>query len=404
MIIESAVDRIFRILALSIGIGSAVFTLLGLPGLVEQQRYLSPGYSITAYVVYCGLPIVLAILSAKAPIRVLRAIAAIHAVSGIVLLLFWVPALDSGGIPGDPEPWLMNIAIVALCTSALVLPYIAAWAFLVVLAVIAGVVRFLGYSGVADGSRSFQDAVLISLLGGVFMSLVQLALRSGLEQDAASVRAQDAAAQATAAEALERQRTRYHAFTHDDVLATLNSAARNAPGTGEVVRSSARHALDKMDEFRVDSPAHPVFSAIELEHLLRAAAAGVGIDIDPVRMARGAHSLFVPADVGDALAEALAEALRNSLKHADWPDGRPVVRQVRSVFSGTGVEIVVTDNGRGFASRRVALDRLGVRLSILQRVNSQPGGIATVHSARGRGTTVTLTWTADDWSTEGAAA
>lgn len=404
MIIESAVDRIFRILALSIGIGSAVFTVLGLPDLLSQQRYLAPAYSVIAYVVYCGLPILLAALSTKASIFTLRMIATVHAASGIVLLLFWEPALLDGGIPGDPEPWIMNIAIVALCTSALVLPYIAAWGFLVLLAITAGVVRYIAYAGVPDESRSFQDAVLISLLGGVMMSLVQLALRSGLEQDAASIRAQDAAAQATAAEALERQRTRYHAFTHDDVLATLNSAARNAPGTGEVVRASARHALDKMDEFRVDSPAHPVFSAIELEHLFRAAAAGVGIEIEPVRMARGAHALFVPADVGDALAEALAEALRNSLKHAEWPDGRPVVRQVRSVFSSAGVELVITDNGRGFASRRVALDRLGVRLSILQRVNSQPGGIATVHSARGRGTTVTLTWTADDWTPDEAAA
>lgn len=396
MIIESAVDRIFRILALSIGIGSAVFTLLGLPGILAQHNYISLPYSIVTYAVYCGLPIVLAILSSRASIRVLRVIAAVHAVSGIVFLVFLVPAIVPGGIPGDPEPWLMNIAIVALCTAALVLPYIPAWIFLVVLGVVAGFVRLLAYGGQPDESRAFQDAVFICLLGGVLMSLVQLALRAGNEQDNASARAQTSAAAATAAEALERQRTRYHAFTHDDVLATLNSAARNAPGTGPVVQASARHALEKMDEFRADLPAHPVFTAVELEHLLRAAASGVGIDIEPVRMARGSETLDVPADVADALAEALAEALRNSLKHAGWPDGRPVMRHVRSVFSGTGIEIIVTDNGRGFASRRVALDRLGVRLSILQRVNSQPGGIATVHSARGRGTTVTLTWTPTD--------
>jgi len=73
-----------------------------------------------------------------------------------------------------------------------------------------------------------------------------------------------------------------------------------------------------------------------------------------------------------------------------------VHRFVRSVFSATGIEVIVADDGRGFAARRVGLDRLGVRLSILQRVNSQPGGIATVRSARGHGTTVTLTWAADE--------
>ena len=48
--------------------------------------------------------------------------------------------------------------------------------------------------------------------------------------------------------------------------------------------------------------------------------------------------------------------------------------------------------GRGFNPRRVPLDRLGIRLNILQRLNSQPGCSAAVVSARGRGTTVTLEW------------
>ena len=54
--------------------------------------------------------------------------------------------------------------------------------------------------------------------------------------------------------------------------------------------------------------------------------------------------------------------------------------------------MVVTDDGRGFNPHRIGIDRLGVRLSILQRVNSQPGGHATVVSSKGSGTTVTLTW------------
>jgi two-component sensor histidine kinase len=394
VIIESAVDRILRILALAVGIGSAVFMVLGLPSILAQQPHLLPAYSITVYVVFFGLPLLLIALSSRASIRAIKTVASVHALSTLIFLALWLPSVINEYIPGDPEPWLMLVVTVGACTAALVLPYIPAWAFLLIIAGTSGVVRFLGYRS-HDASVAFQDAIFIALFSGVMVSLIQLALRAGHEQDLASAAAQRAAVDATAAEVLERQRTRYHAFTHDDVLATLNSAARGAPGTEEVVRTSALQALEKMDEFRIDGPSHPTLSVTELEHLMRAAAAGTGIEIDPARRGKGADTLQIPADVADAIVEAMSEALRNSVHHADWPDGRPVHRYVRSAFSSVGIEVIVSDDGRGFAARRVGLDRLGVRLSILQRVNSQPGGIATVRSARGHGTTVTLTWSAD---------
>jgi hypothetical protein len=319
----------------------------------------------------------------------------VHAVSAFVFLALWVPSVTDDYIPGDPEPWLMTVVSVAACSAALVLPYVPAWGFLLVVSAVSGVVRYVGYRS-HDASVAFQDAIMIALFSGVMVSLIQLSLRAGHEQDLASIAAQEAAADATAAEVLERQRTRYHAFTHDDVLATLNSAARDAPGTSSVVRTSARHALEKMDEFTLGGSTNPTVTAIELEHLMRATAAGTGVEIAPARMTRGAERLRIPADVGDAIVEAMGEALRNSVRHAGWPDGRTVTRSVRTTFSDAGIEVIVADNGRGFASRRVGLDRLGVRLSILQRVNSQPGGIATVRSARGHGTTVTLTWATDE--------
>jgi len=105
-------------------------------------------------------------------------------------------------------------------------------------------------------------------------------------------------------------------------------------------------------------------------------------------------TVVIPSDIGDALTEALAEAIRNSIKHAGWSDGRPVRRTAFATFDATGVEILVNDDGKGFVAHRIGLDRLGIRVSILKRVNSQPGGRATVTSSRGAGTTVSLTWRA----------
>jgi signal transduction histidine kinase len=56
------------------------------------------------------------------------------------------------------------------------------------------------------------------------------------------------------------------------------------------------------------------------------------------------------------------------------------------------VRIEVKDDGKGFDQRRIGADRLGVRISILRRVNSLPGAFAHVQSSRRHGTTVTLGW------------
>lgn len=397
MIIESAVDRVLRVLALSVGGGSVIFTLLGISDIVTQSAYLDTAYTTALYIVFFGLPIVLAALSFSVPVRVLRIIAAAHAVSAVVFLVTWDPALADEGIPGYPEPFLLSIISVATCTAAIVLPYVASWVFLIVIAITSGVVRVFGYIGVTpDYSRAFQDALLIAMFSGVMTTLIQLALAIGRGQDHAAAETRESAATAKAAEALDRQRTRYHAFTHDDVLATLNSAVHNAPDAMLAVRESAQHALAKMDEFRDDSIGRTYHGVAEVESLIRGAAVSAGAELGEISVENEAPELRVPVEVSDAIAEALAESIRNSIRHAGWPDGRPVHREIDVEFSSSGLRIVVTDDGVGFASRRVAPDRLGVRISILQRVNSQPGGFAAVTSTRGRGTTVTIAWKADE--------
>ena len=393
MVIESAYDRIFRILVLSIGLGSVVFTLLGLPSVIEQHRYLNTAYSILAISIYLGLPPLMALIAFRAPVSVLRALAVTHAASAVIFLAFWVPAMIAQQLPGDRIPWIINIITIAACVAGLVLKPVIAWGFLIAIASECGVVRFLAYSS-DDASLAFQDSVMITLISGVMLSLIILALRAGRDQDAAAGRAHDAVARVATVQTLESQRARYQAFMHDDVLATLHAASRDVTGTIELTQRSARQALAKLDEFRDGTPTHSQFTADELASHLRSAAERSGLDIEIVADPDAA-GLTIPVDTGDALAEALAEALRNSLRHADRPDGRPVTRTARATFRPRGVDIVVSDDGRGFLARRVGLDRLGIRVSILKRVNSQTGGFATVESSRGQGTTVTLSWTAE---------
>jgi len=392
MILESARDRIVRILVLSVGLGSIVFSLLGVGAIVRQVSFYPLGFLIVTIVIFCGVPPVMAVFSFRAPVRWLRRVAAGYLVATLVILALWIPATLKIPLPGSDTPWILTVITVATSTAAIVLRPVPAWIYLVVIAAASAVVRFEADGG-TDALLAFQDGVMTALFSAVMLALLQLTLRAGQEQDAAATAAQDAAATAATSEVLERQRTQYQAFTHDNVLATLLSAARNTPGTLELTRESARGALQKLGEFR-DAPVEGGdLNWDELESLLIAAALDTGVSIE-ITIDPDAHGLRTPPEVADALTAALAESLRNSIRHAQGTPDEPVNRLATARIRAGGIEIIVADDGQGFNPRRIAPDRLGVRVSILQRVTVVPGCTAEIHSIRGRGTTVRLGWTA----------
>ena len=86
---------------------------------------------------------------------------------------------------------------------------------------------------------------------------------------------------------------------------------------------------------------------------------------------------------GAALAQAMREALQNAVRHG----APPVTAYVE--IGPTGVEAFVRDRGAGFDLDAVPVDRLGVRHSILARMERH-GGTARVRR-RDDGTEVELT-------------
>ena len=85
---------------------------------------------------------------------------------------------------------------------------------------------------------------------------------------------------------------------------------------------------------------------------------------------------------GAALAQAMREALHNAVRHG----GPPVTAYVE--IGPAGVEAFVRDRGEGFDVDAVPADRLGVRQSILGRMERH-GGTARVRR-REDGTEVEL--------------
>jgi signal transduction histidine kinase len=90
-----------------------------------------------------------------------------------------------------------------------------------------------------------------------------------------------------------------------------------------------------------------------------------------------------------ALVPATREALANAVRHS----GADVISLYAEMGSGQ-VVVHVRDRGRGFDVEQIADDRMGVRESILARVERH-GGTATVDSFPGGGTKVELTMPTD---------
>ncbi len=185
---------------------------------------------------------------------------------------------------------------------------------------------------------------------------------------------------------------RIDALVHDHVLSALLVASRDEKVSRDALRALAASTLETL---RNESPlgAEPLTEDDFVSRL----RSSVTSQSDGTRFITDlAGTLTIPADTAQALLEATAEAVRNTLRHALPRDGATeVLRSVSVTAHGRAVEITVRDDGRGFNSRRIPPERLGVRVSILSRMKSLTDGYATVDTTRGTGTTVTIGWRGD---------
>ena len=152
---QSALDRMVRVLAASIGVGSVLFTLLGLPAILAQHAILNPVYSVVAAAFFCGLPPIIGALSLRVPTRTLRLLAAIHAVGTLILIVLWVPAMTApDGLAGGALPWMIATVTVAAVEAAMAAPFIFAAAYMLLIAGASGIVRFITFAS-PDASQAF---------------------------------------------------------------------------------------------------------------------------------------------------------------------------------------------------------------------------------------------------------
>jgi signal transduction histidine kinase len=98
----------------------------------------------------------------------------------------------------------------------------------------------------------------------------------------------------------------------------------------------------------------------------------------------------IPAAVGEAIVAAATQAMVNSVQHAGESPRIKRWIAIKALRPG-GIEVEVGDTGAGFDTQSVPTERLGVRVSIIERIGNA-GGVARIVSSPGRGAVVTVSW------------
>jgi signal transduction histidine kinase len=302
-------------------------------------------------------------------------------------LLSWPLQLRQGvDLPDDFTPWIwwtLGISSVAAATT---------FRFsvgVIYLAAIPIVWFFLKWGLDPDSSgliRALQDSLHVFTFTSVLVAMV-LALRwQAGKVDSANQLAINSAVESARVEAIELERSRIDALVHDSVLTTLLIASRSfSEAEISLAQKSATDAIKRLQDAASETSQNEELSLVSflkaLELRIREIAPEIEVIVSEV------NNLPIDSRSATALTEATLQAVDNSLKHAL----SATKRSVRLRGHKNGLKIVVSDNGFGFRPSRVPKDRLGIRTSIVGRVE-QVGGRVFLDSKLGTGTNVVIEW------------
>lgn len=380
----SAADRIMRMFGRFIGAGYVFYLLVSIPVIVQTTTITRPWWTPVALVVFFGPGLALAVVAFVGPIRAITVLAAACVVGYLIGLATW--PLGWTGTPfRESEPvWFSYFPALAALGAAITTTPARVFLYLAVVTVGAQTANYTVREPV-DRSPLIPDVVYGFGFGIIFVGAAVMAARTGrlLDRTRASSYAQ--AARSAALDARSVERRRFDGLIHDGVMSTLLAASRADAGDG-VVRQAAS-TLAELDALRDDAGSTDDFDRDDVLAHLRAAAAAVDGSIPMAVHAPDTAADSYPAEAIRTVGAALAEALRNSVRHAG-----SARREVEVTVATDEVHVVVRDDGVGFDTDGVPAHRLGVRVSIVDRMSRLPGGSVEVRSAPGEGTRVDLWW------------
>lgn len=311
----------------------------------------------------------------------------VHGLMVLAVLLLW-PLLvrDPTLLVQDFKPWIwwglgFGIMSFGLFTNRILggiylTSVSAAWFF----------IHASELGGAASWQNSLQNASYLFLFGGSIIGMINLVRRGAEKADLANSAAIASAIDQARTDAVERERQRLDALIHDRVLNTLLLAAKaQSKSERENAAALAVQAIDSLREAMEEPRPTPSVTPLGLFRALRKAALQLLPQIEVRTLAGGSEE--IPAAEARAITEATLQAIDNAARHSEASKFELVLDSPRT----GAIEILVSDNGNGFRPDRIPRDRIGIRISVLERLRAI-GGEARIDASPGYGTKVILRW------------
>lgn len=368
------------------GFGFA-FMLQSIPAMIAQLPNSSP---LWAGVMVFALVVSLALAALASALRQqVRGANITFAVVYLVALISWPFAVVDPAAATQDSYWLYYLLTIATAMATVGFPLRVATAYLILAPTLYAIIRVTPAGGGVTTVQAALDSVYAIILGGAITIITAILRSAASSVDRAQATALERYGHAVRQHATEAERVQVDAIVHDSVLTTFLSAARaDTPEAKELASRMAGNAIGYLRDAVSVVPVGDADVALSVLANRIADAASALSEPFTVETDRAGESP-VPVAVAEAVYSAAVQAMVNSLQHA----GPGTERWASVRYEGGSVVVEVGDRGVGFDPQIVPQERLGVRVSILERVSSV-GGVARVDTAPGEGTLVTLRWPA----------
>lgn len=382
--VDAAVAR----LAAVIGVA---FFLQSIPLQLEQLPNMAPAWNVAilallvASLVACGIASIFK--------RAVRTTYIAFALVYLIALVSWPFAVLDIATAAEARPsyWLYFLLTIATAMASVSMDLPLAVLYTVGAPVLYGIIRITPPGGGVEVGLALLDSVYSILLGGSILIMIAVLRTAASGVDTAQQNALERYSHAVRQHATEAERVQVDSIVHDSVLTTLLSAARAfTPEAKTLAATMAGNAIGHLREAVAVAPDSEATVSGEMVAQRIVSAADSMSQTFTVRTF-AAEWCLIPVHVAEAAYSATVQAMVNSLQHAGpgvdrWVDVRSHGHQAFTIEIG--------DKGAGFDPDLIPTERLGVRVSILERVASA-GGRAHITTAPGEGTVVTLNWDGD---------
>jgi hypothetical protein len=384
-----SLKQVETIISRSVAAVGFVFGAQTVPSLLGQIGKANPVWAAFVVITLFGGVIVALVLSfARRSVRTGHAIVAILYV---VALVSWPFAITHPRVEVD-NYWLYFLLTVGTSTAGIAFSTRIATIYLFVVPVIYGIIRMTPPGGSESPQHAALDSVYAIILGGAVNIVITMLRHAAQNVDTAQSTALERYGHAVRQHATEVERVQVDSIVHDSVLTTLISAARAySPEAMELAAVMAGNAIGHLHDAALVQPDDG--TTVRLRAVAKRISEAAG-GMSPPFQVRGAEvgSRSIPVSVGEAVYSAAVQAMVNSIQHGGESPNIERWVLMKSARPG-GILVEIGDTGRGFSMSSIPTERLGVRVSIIERVTNA-GGSVEIISAPDHGALVSVRWPA----------